>query len=100
MTPLPLHSGQAMPIWAAMALRMKALLLGNLLSSSASSFSTLKATTAVFGSLRAMGTPSADDGDHTSSLRAPRGFRKHGSARLPFTAAPPPATLGAYALPH
>ena len=50
--PLPLHSGQAMPSCASMALRMKALLLGSLFRNSASSSSTLKATTAVFGGLR------------------------------------------------
>src|SRR5262245_7665408 len=41
-----------MPSWAAMALRMKALLLGSLLRNSASSSSTLNATTAVLGGLR------------------------------------------------
>jgi hypothetical protein len=46
-----------MPIWAAIASRMKALLLGSLLSSSANSFSTLKATTAVFGNLLDMARP-------------------------------------------
>src|SRR5262245_27470003 len=50
-TPLPLHSGQARPSCASIALRMKALLFGSLSSSSASSFSTLKATTAVFWGL-------------------------------------------------
>src|SRR5258708_5239658 len=53
-TPLPLQSGQATPSWAAIALRMNALLFGNLFNSSASSLSTLKATTAVFGGLRDM----------------------------------------------
>src|SRR2546426_360263 len=51
-TPLPLHSGQAIPSWAAIALRMKALLLGSLFRNSANSSSTLNATTAVLGSLR------------------------------------------------
>src|SRR5688500_10274400 len=53
-TPLPAQSGQPTPSWAAMARRMKALLLGSLLSRSASSFSTLKATTAVLGARRGM----------------------------------------------
>src|SRR5262249_3781336 len=46
-TPAPLHSGQAVFICAAIALRMKALLLGSLFRKSASSASTLNATTAV-----------------------------------------------------
>src|SRR5262249_46542919 len=76
-TPLPLHSGQAMPICAAMALRMKALLLGSLLSSSASSFSTLKATTAVLGGLRGMGKGSLGKDLVTySSVEGRARFRK------------------------
>src|SRR2546421_12194984 len=46
-----------MLICAVIALRMKALLLGNWLRKSASSSSTLKATTAVFGVFRAMECP-------------------------------------------
>ena len=38
--PVPLHRGHAMLIWAAIALRMKALLLGSLFKKSASSSST------------------------------------------------------------
>src|SRR4051794_40967066 len=53
-TPLPLHNGQATPSWAAIALRINALLFGSLLSKSARSVSTLNATTAVFGGLRDM----------------------------------------------
>lgn len=47
MVPLPKQSGQAVPIWAAIALRMKSLLLGSWLRRSAKSSSTLKATKAV-----------------------------------------------------
>src|SRR5438034_8853829 len=46
-----------MPSWSAMALRMKALLFGSLLRNSASSSSTLKATTLVLGDLRTMKMP-------------------------------------------
>src|SRR5687768_10612413 len=55
-TPAPLQSGQAMLSWAAMALRMKALLLGSLLRKSANSSSTLNATIFVLGGLRGIGT--------------------------------------------
>ena len=45
-----------------MALRMNALLLGSLLSRSASSFSTLKATTAVLGTFLDMDNLAAERG--------------------------------------
>src|SRR5262245_23996279 len=53
-TPVPMHSGQAMPSWATMALRMNADLFGSLLRNSAKSSSTLKATICDFGDLRGM----------------------------------------------
>src|SRR4051812_43583659 len=56
---LPWQSGQATPSWAAMALRMKALLLGSLLSRSASSASTLKATTVLGDLLDIVRSPDA-----------------------------------------
>src|SRR5215213_5811832 len=43
-TPDPVHSGQVIPNWARIALRMKSLLLGRSLRNSASSSSTLNAT--------------------------------------------------------
>jgi hypothetical protein len=48
------HNGQAVLIWAAIALRMNALLFGSLFKNSASSASTLNATTSVFGFLCSM----------------------------------------------
>src|ERR1051326_2219109 len=49
---MPSQSGHAMPSCATIALRMNSLLLRSLLSKSARSFSTLKATTAVLPALR------------------------------------------------
>src|SRR5579871_5842303 len=51
-TPAPVQSGQVMPSWATIALRMNALLLGSLLRNSARSSSTLNATIWDFGDLR------------------------------------------------
>src|SRR5262249_44366191 len=81
-TPAPLHSGQAVLIWAAIALRMKALLLGSLLRKSDSSSSTVKATTAVLcvlrGVLRGMITSLPVWRCSSSSLSPPRVYRKRG----------------------
>ena len=48
-TPVPVHNGHVIPSCATMALRMKALLFGNLLRNVASSSSALNATICDFG---------------------------------------------------
>src|SRR5262245_28424709 len=68
-----------MPIWAAIALRINALLLGSLLSRSASSVSTLNATTAVLGALRDIGYPRQAINDHFGSVPEPPEARKQGN---------------------
>src|ERR671934_2912443 len=78
-TPVPLHSGQAMPSWATIALRMKALLFGSLFRNSASSSSTLKATISDFGDLRGM-TGLAGGGSRALTQNC-TGSRRFGEAR-------------------
>src|SRR3954465_15133544 len=72
--PVPLQSGQAMPSWATIALRMKALLFGSLFRKSASSSSTLKATICDFGALRVINRLAGGAAGYLSSVRV--GARK------------------------
>src|SRR5262245_54994174 len=70
-----------MPSWAAMALRINALLLGSLLRNSARSASTLKATTAVLGVLRDIVRPSPGIGSDPFHLGAAAAVRKRATIK-------------------